>query len=180
MQQWTAPDAFEGDVSDPRTQSKYMWNNDNPIAYSDPSGYSAQDVMDLINSIAMGAFKAFHPWGQGANQTFAQRLSNAKGQLSHRTIKDAAYQAVHGSSKTLGKLNSVGEAFNHAADLQQQLTNLGKIINSEKLEAAFAKESGDEAAFKLHSSNVDEAMKVLDDVKTKFQQAYDRNGVDQK
>ena len=38
--QWTTPDAYEGDMSDPRTQSKYMWDNNNPEAYSDPSGYA--------------------------------------------------------------------------------------------------------------------------------------------
>ena len=40
MGQWTTPDAYEGDISDPRTQSKYMWDNNNPEAYSDPSGYA--------------------------------------------------------------------------------------------------------------------------------------------
>jgi hypothetical protein len=38
-QQWSTPDVYEGRISDPETQSKYMWNNNNPVAYSDPSGY---------------------------------------------------------------------------------------------------------------------------------------------
>jgi YD repeat-containing protein len=37
--QWTTPDAYAGDIFDPMSQAKYMWNNNNPIAYSDPSGY---------------------------------------------------------------------------------------------------------------------------------------------
>ena len=38
---WTTPDAFRGDVHDPMTQKPYMWNGNNPFAYSDPSGYCA-------------------------------------------------------------------------------------------------------------------------------------------
>jgi RHS repeat-associated protein len=38
--QWTTPDAAGGSIGDPMSQSKYMWNDNNPIAYSDPTGYS--------------------------------------------------------------------------------------------------------------------------------------------
>ena len=38
---WTTPDAFEGDVHDPASQQKYMWNRGNAVDYSDPSGYQA-------------------------------------------------------------------------------------------------------------------------------------------
>src|SRR5579884_531005 len=37
--QWTAPDAYKGNVHDPMSQRAYMWNNNNPITYHDPSGY---------------------------------------------------------------------------------------------------------------------------------------------
>jgi RHS repeat-associated protein len=39
MNQWTTPDAYAGDVHDPMSQHPYMWNNNNPVQYSDPSGY---------------------------------------------------------------------------------------------------------------------------------------------
>jgi RHS repeat-associated protein len=39
LQSWTTPDAFEGDVHDPASQQKYMWNRGNPVDYTDPSGY---------------------------------------------------------------------------------------------------------------------------------------------
>ncbi|HVA29359.1 MAG TPA: NAD(P)-binding domain-containing protein [Candidatus Baltobacteraceae bacterium] len=39
--QWTTPDAYAGDITDPMSQQKYMWNGNNPISYSDPSGYRA-------------------------------------------------------------------------------------------------------------------------------------------
>ena len=37
--QWTTPDAFAGEVHDPATQKSYMWNGNNAVSYSDPSGY---------------------------------------------------------------------------------------------------------------------------------------------
>jgi hypothetical protein len=39
MNQWTTPDAYSGDVHDPMSQKPYMWNGNNPVEYSDPSGY---------------------------------------------------------------------------------------------------------------------------------------------
>jgi hypothetical protein len=36
---WTTPDAYAGDVHDPASQQRYMWNRNNPYEYSDPSGY---------------------------------------------------------------------------------------------------------------------------------------------
>ncbi|HEV2737136.1 MAG TPA: hypothetical protein VGU66_01025, partial [Candidatus Elarobacter sp.] len=39
---WTTPDAYAGDVHDPASQQRYMWNRNNPYEYSDPSGYESQ------------------------------------------------------------------------------------------------------------------------------------------
>ncbi len=39
MNQWTTPDAYSGRVNDPMSQHPYMWNDNNPVQYSDPSGY---------------------------------------------------------------------------------------------------------------------------------------------
>ncbi len=36
---WTTPDAYRGSVHDPMTQKPYVWNRNNPVSYSDPSGY---------------------------------------------------------------------------------------------------------------------------------------------
>ncbi|MDP9035241.1 MAG: hypothetical protein M3O50_10565, partial [Myxococcota bacterium] len=38
--QWTSPDAFAGVVHDPMSQKSFMWDNNNPYAYSDPTGFS--------------------------------------------------------------------------------------------------------------------------------------------
>jgi hypothetical protein len=37
---WTSPDAYAGVVHDPMSQKPFMWNRNNPYAYSDPSGYA--------------------------------------------------------------------------------------------------------------------------------------------
>ena len=42
--QWTTPDAYAGDVGDPMSQKPYMWNNNNPVSYQDPTGYEAACV----------------------------------------------------------------------------------------------------------------------------------------
>lgn len=37
--QWATPDAYAGDVSDPLSQKPFIWNGNNPVIYSDPSGF---------------------------------------------------------------------------------------------------------------------------------------------
>ncbi|MGB8834286.1 MAG: HNH endonuclease signature motif containing protein, partial [Candidatus Sulfotelmatobacter sp.] len=54
-EQWTTPDAYKGDVHDPMSQRSYMWNNNNPVAYSDPSGYIG---LPLLSPDAQKAFTA--------------------------------------------------------------------------------------------------------------------------
>gem|GEM_PF-4910698 len=39
VQQWSQPDAYKGTADDPMSQRAYMWNRNNPVAYSDPSGF---------------------------------------------------------------------------------------------------------------------------------------------
>jgi hypothetical protein len=50
MNQWTTPDAYSGDVHDPMSQHPYMWNSNNPVQYSDPSGYVVD--LNLIQDVA--------------------------------------------------------------------------------------------------------------------------------
>jgi YD repeat-containing protein len=52
--QWTTPDAYAGEVNDPQSQRSYMWNNNNPVKYADPSGYCLEDL--CIGELTVGAF----------------------------------------------------------------------------------------------------------------------------
>ena len=46
---WTTPDAYQGDVHDPASQQRYMFNRGNAYDYSDPSGYYPGEVGDASN-----------------------------------------------------------------------------------------------------------------------------------
>ena len=45
---WTTPDAYSGNVHDPMSQKSYMWNRNNAIEYSDPSGFDS-DPLDRFD-----------------------------------------------------------------------------------------------------------------------------------
>jgi hypothetical protein len=51
---WTTPDAYTGDVHDPMSQKSFMWNNNNPYVYGDPSGYDALMVTDPTQAFHLG------------------------------------------------------------------------------------------------------------------------------
>jgi hypothetical protein len=51
---WTTPDAYAGDVDDPGSQKSYMWNNNDAVAYSDPSGYYANCMSHDRNAFWVG------------------------------------------------------------------------------------------------------------------------------
>lgn len=40
--QWLTPDAYAGNVDAPMSQKPFMWNDNNPISYSDPTGYAPE------------------------------------------------------------------------------------------------------------------------------------------
>jgi len=44
--QWLTPDPYAGNVHDPMSQKPFMWNDNNPVQWTDPSGY------DTIQAIA--------------------------------------------------------------------------------------------------------------------------------
>jgi YD repeat-containing protein len=61
--QWLTPDAYAGDVHDPASQKPFMYNNNNPMQWSDPSGYyildntgsgtaTSQQQNDVVNTLA--------------------------------------------------------------------------------------------------------------------------------
>jgi hypothetical protein len=39
--QWLTPDAYAGDVNSPMSQKPFLWNGNNGVKYSDPSGYDS-------------------------------------------------------------------------------------------------------------------------------------------
>ena len=52
---WTTPDAYEGEVHDPVSQQRYMWNRGNAVDYSDPSGYCAPVCVAVGAEVVVGS-----------------------------------------------------------------------------------------------------------------------------
>ena len=51
--QWMTPDAYAGDVDDPMSQKPFIWNNNNPMQFQDPTGY---DPFVIYNPNAADGF----------------------------------------------------------------------------------------------------------------------------
>ena len=80
MNQWTTPDAYSGDVHDPMSQHPYMWNANNPVQYSDPSGYVACTsalgcVVDVGEQVARDATRVAGAILGGAADVIAGAVS---------------------------------------------------------------------------------------------------------
>lgn len=52
-QQWLTPDAFAGNVNNPMSQKPFIWNSNNPVLWSDPTGFS--DWPDEVTNNFAGA-----------------------------------------------------------------------------------------------------------------------------
>jgi hypothetical protein len=48
--QWSTPDAFAGEPTDPLSQMNFMYNNGNAVSYSDPSGFDPL-VVNLFGDV---------------------------------------------------------------------------------------------------------------------------------
>jgi YD repeat-containing protein len=57
-QQWLTPDAYAGNVHDPVSQKPFVWNNNNPVEYSDPSGYCPGGAWFLTGPLITGVWCA--------------------------------------------------------------------------------------------------------------------------
>ena len=53
--QWMTPDAFGGYASDPMSQQPYLWNNNNGLMYSDPSGFCGATVTSPAQHVTAGS-----------------------------------------------------------------------------------------------------------------------------
>jgi hypothetical protein len=62
---WTTADVDESDIRDPMSQKPFMWNDNNPTDYSDPTGYDAgAGVLTVTESTAAAAVcAALEPCG---------------------------------------------------------------------------------------------------------------------
>jgi YD repeat-containing protein len=74
---WTTPDADVGVVGDPGTQKSYIWNNNNPVRYEDPSGnFSNQPPQSTPTFPEWGLSPEVSQW-----LDYLELLGNPQGQL---------------------------------------------------------------------------------------------------
>jgi hypothetical protein len=102
MNQWTTPDAYSGDQHDPMSQHPYMWNNNNPVQYEDPSGY-CPDACVVEGGVAIGvteiAVAVVFVVGEAAgNKGITDAAGSMQGKINH-----AVSSAV----------SAIGAAFSH-------------------------------------------------------------------
>jgi RHS repeat-associated protein len=76
---WTTPDAFEGDIHDPASQQRYMWNRGNPVDYSDPSGYNPW--WEELGAIVIRALRREPLFGSSTSQ-LERGLTTSSGKLT--------------------------------------------------------------------------------------------------
>jgi pyocin large subunit-like protein len=76
--QWTTPDAYKGAVDDPMSQKPYMWNNNNAVSYSDPTGFAPlfNDYVygDLDDSLLKQSFESGASTSAQQQSTLAQEV----------------------------------------------------------------------------------------------------------
>ena len=101
--QWLSPDAYAGEARDPMSQEPFIWNNNNPFAYVNPTGYDPQ-----LNGT---------PEDQAEVSTALQQLETAASNLSD-TDRNSL---VKGLAQFLSSAASDGFTINiddNAVDLQ--------------------------------------------------------------
>jgi YD repeat-containing protein len=91
---WTTPDAFEGDIGDPASQQRYMWNRNNPYQYSDPSGYdpasAVKSFMGNAGKVVGNAAKT----GWNAAKTFNIKAAGVAGAVALAVSGYDHYQKI--------------------------------------------------------------------------------------
>ncbi|MCL5258399.1 MAG: DUF6531 domain-containing protein [Firmicutes bacterium] len=125
---WTAPDAYAGNVGDPMSQKAYMWDGNNSFLYEDPSGYDividyqpwAVDTAGHVqiitynphtgkgtlfsvqsrNGAAFGPMKVIQ---HNVNVGSLPQSQNVYFHLSTTSAQDAEIKSVYGAQNASGK-----------------------------------------------------------------------------
>ncbi len=122
MNQWTTPDAYAGEVHDPMSQHPYMWNNNNPVQYSDPSGYCPSDPNSALNDPCL-------PTGLGKNH--AEELSHLSDRLGDAESWTLGLVLPGGDAAAGAKAAVLaGKVEGELAGAIMSITDLGNIANS--------------------------------------------------
>ena len=123
MNQWTTPDAYAGDVHDPMSQKPYMWNGNNPVSYSDPSGYATESAIDFglrlmlrLGNLTYGGDKGtLNRSGNlsGENISRIARYDMPRGTLQHIQKFQEGLRSLNDMWRAAGRLSdkAMGQAY---------------------------------------------------------------------
>jgi YD repeat-containing protein len=71
---WESPDAYPPDLNNPITLKSYVWNENNPIANQDPSGFVSVACLEDVDKKSTDASGACYAAQAGDNPNFAQLI----------------------------------------------------------------------------------------------------------
>jgi RHS repeat-associated protein len=125
---WTTPDAYSGDVHDPGSQKSYMWNGNNPVAYSDPTGFD-EEFQSQEGSNAQSMFTDYYAGDPGSlqavpNSKLQQQEQQQRQQQSYTPLTneeiamgemDAAYGITSGFSSPEVAAFVAGRLYNESS-----------------------------------------------------------------
>ncbi len=84
---FTTPDAYAGDVHDPMSQKPFVWNRNNPVEFSDPSGYDPYIIVNPSAAMGFGHMSiAIVDHNTGSGTLYSQHPPH--GEFSAREIID--------------------------------------------------------------------------------------------
>jgi YD repeat-containing protein len=138
MAQWTAPDAYAGDVHDPMSQKPFMWNNNNPLDFQDPSGYESGGCSINVNDcgITLPSNTDFYAKAEASGLGLA--FSGTATASGTKYFSTPSQQGITGARSTPGLLRAavagvsgaaaraVGSTFGAYATVGLVLPNNGK------------------------------------------------------
>ncbi|HEV3090565.1 MAG TPA: hypothetical protein VGX91_03875, partial [Candidatus Cybelea sp.] len=104
--QWLTPDAYAGDVHDPMSQKPFMWNNNNPAEWSDPTGYCVEDagVDCAVAATAVGDAAIGVAFAEGGAEVAAGVEEAAGNASAANSIRQGVSQANGLFSREIGSL----------------------------------------------------------------------------
>ncbi len=130
--QWTAPDAYAGDVRDPMSQKPYMWNRNNPLEYEDPSGYlpimlAPEMIKALESALKVVAYIATMEM-RPTEGDFLQRIGSGAGNTIRDHLTESDLSAAAKEIQTGEKTAVEGRRFDHVEEVKQAVTGLENRI----------------------------------------------------
>ena len=124
--QWNTPDVYAGDVHDPMSQKPYMWNRNNPYAYSDPSGYQAEEEEEQLGTPSQ--LKTF-----STGRAYVARLAQVIRQALHVPADAPEISEANAAHMFRSAKGHIPDTALNRAMLQRTSSNKANLVDSKQL-----------------------------------------------